>query len=422
MRMTMRKKNLTGKSRSNTKHKILEVLLGHKLIGTLTWFEGDDHIFEVDPKYDWDNGDAVMTLSMKEHHGGMSRSNIVSHVRIPPFFSNLLPEGFLRDYLAAQASVKPQREFQLLDALKDDLPGAIVLRPLEDGKKIAAQPSRIFGADYDDEDEPQVLRFSLAGIQLKFSAVLESSGGLTIPANGVGGSFIVKLPSTRFQNVPQNEYSMMMLARQLGIRTADVELRSTHHIAGLPPDLPENFGDSLIVKRFDRVGTERVHMEDFAQVYGLYSNEKYSRVSYGGIASVIFKEAGAEQLQEYVRRLTYTLLIGNADMHLKNWSLLYQDPQQPILSPAYDFISTIQYLPDPNLALSIAKEKSMSAIEESHFRKMAVKAQLPENLVVRTMKETVSNFREVWPKLKTELPLEPSLVETIERHQAQLRI
>jgi serine/threonine-protein kinase HipA len=137
---------------------------------------------------------------------------------------------------------------------------------------------------------------------------------------------------------------------------------------------------------------------------------------------VIFKEAGAEQLQEYVRRLTYTLLIGNADMHLKNWSLLYQDPQQPILSPAYDFISTIQYLPDPNLALSIAKEKSMSAIEESHFRKMAVKAQLPENLVVRTMKETVSNFREVWPKLKTELPLEPSLVETIERHQAQLRI
>jgi serine/threonine-protein kinase HipA len=418
----MTKKSLANKTRSNTKHKTLEVLVRDKLVGSLTWFEGDDHIFEIDPKYDWDNGDPIMTLSMKEHHGGMSRRSIVSHVRLPTFFSNLLPEGSLRDYLAAQAHVKSQREFQLLDALKDDLPGAVTLRPPHENKKSVTQPSRSYGIGYSEDDDSQVLRFSLAGVQLKFSAILESSGGLTIPANGIGGSYIIKLPSTRFENVPQNEYSMMMLARELGMQTANVELRATREIAGLPSDLPENFGESLVVKRFDRSGSERIHMEDFAQVYGLYPNDKYSRVSYGGIATVIFKESGPEQLREFIRRLTYSLLIGNADMHLKNWSLLYVEPQRPILSPAYDFVSTIHYLPEQNLALSIAREKSMIAIEEAHFRKMAVKAQLPENLVVRTMKETAANFREAWPKFKSNLPIDRTLIETIEKHQASLQI
>lgn len=78
------------------------------------------------------------------------------------------------------------------------------------------------------------------------------------------------------------------------------------------------------------------------------------------------KEAGAVEVLEFVRRLTFSILIGNADMHLKNWSLLYQDPQKPILSPAYDFVSTIGYVDDFDLGLSLAKEKDMRKIDESH--------------------------------------------------------
>ena len=62
-----------------------------------------------------------------------------------------------------------------------------------------------------------VLRFSLAGVQLKFSAVMEASGGLTVPAGGMGGSWIVKLPSARFAAVPENEFAMLELARRAGI-------------------------------------------------------------------------------------------------------------------------------------------------------------------------------------------------------------
>lgn len=417
----MTTKRSFSKPNASSKHKVLAVLLGDQLVGRLTWFEGEHHEFEIDKDYDWDNGDPILSLSMKRHDGSMSRSTFVSRNRLPPFFSNLLPEGALREYLAAQAGVKPIREFILLNALREDLPGAVRLVPIKSSVSRVAPTGYLGEADQTGKN-PDVLRFSLAGIQLKFSAVAEASGGLTIPANGVGGSYIVKLPSTRFQNVPENEYSMMMMARHLGMDIAQVELRDTASITGLPENLPENFGKSLIVKRFDRENNERIHMEDFAQVFSLYPQNKYEHVSYGGIAQVIFAEGGAEQLQEYIRRLTFNLLIGNADMHLKNWSLLYRNPQKPVLAPGYDFVSTIAYLPDKKLALSIAKEKIMAKIDEDQFRKMSVKAKLPEELVIRTMRETVRDFRANWSKFIADLPVSKDVVQIIEQHNARLKV
>jgi hypothetical protein len=61
-------------------------------------------------------------------------------------------------------------------------------------------------------------------VQLKFSAVMEASGGLTIPADGMGGSSIVKLPSPRFAAVPENEYTMLALARAVGINVPPNQL------------------------------------------------------------------------------------------------------------------------------------------------------------------------------------------------------
>lgn len=398
----------------------LRVFINTSPVGTLTWYPADKHIFEIDATYDWASGHPIMSLSLKGSTGNIDRTPFISKMRLPPFFSNLLPEGHLREYLGAQANINPDREFFLLDALRDDLPGAIILQPANDVQQQhlsleTAGPTKV-------EHKEDILRFSLAGVQLKFSAVLESSGGLTIPAHGVGGAYVVKLPSTRFKNVPQNEYSMMVLAKKLGMDIADVELVPTSSIRGLPPNLPENFGDSLAVKRFDRDGDHRIHMEDFAQVFNIYPHHKYSKVSYGGIAKVIWLEIGNEGLMEFIRRVTFSLLIGNADMHLKNWSLIYTDPQQPSLSPGYDFVSTITYLPDPNLALSIAREKDMYKIEESHFRQMAMKSKLPEELVVRVMRETVDSFRSIWPQADSELPMDKSLIQTIDSHLSKLRI
>jgi serine/threonine-protein kinase HipA len=73
---------------------------------------------------------------------------------------------------------------------------------------------------------PNALRFSLAGVQLKFSAFANAgmAGGLTIPAEGVGGSWIVKLPSQQFTGVPENEFSMMTLAGMIGMEVPVIQL------------------------------------------------------------------------------------------------------------------------------------------------------------------------------------------------------
>ena len=137
----------------------------------------------------------------------------MTQTALPPFFSNLLPEGPLRRYLAERAGVKSSREFYLLWMLGKDLPGAITVEPAQ-GEELPP------GLDDGEDDgvRRNALRFSLAGGQLKFSALKNTGkqGGLTIPALGVGGSWIVKLPSLQFEGVPENEFSMMTIAAKLG--------------------------------------------------------------------------------------------------------------------------------------------------------------------------------------------------------------
>ena len=202
------------------------------------------------------------------------------------------------------------------------------------------------------------LRFSLAGVQLKFSAIMEATGGLTVPADGIGGSWIVRLPSARFAAVPQNEFVTMELARRIGIPVPRTRLVPVDEIAGLPDDVATVDDQALAVERFDRgPGGSLIHMEDFAQVFGLYPERKNGRRSCVDIASVLSAEAGAEAVEEFVRRLAFSVPVGNADMHLKNWSFLYADGVTPSLSPAHDLLATI---PD-----SRARRRSATTENES---------------------------------------------------------
>ena len=137
-------------------------------------------------------------------------------------------------------------------------------------RKVAC-PCAIDADRHDDHAGEAALRFSLAGVQLKFSAVMEASGGLTIPAGGMGGSWIVKLPSARFAAVPENEFAMLELARRAGIAVPENRLVDMAEIKGLPQEARTVGGKALAVQRFDRrPGGEPVHMEDFAQVFGLF--------------------------------------------------------------------------------------------------------------------------------------------------------
>lgn len=393
----------------------LEVLLNDRRVGMITALGGDQSIFSFDDDYADDPDRPTLSLSFKGERGGLLRDHRPTQTRLTPFFSNLLPEGALREYLAKRAGIKPMREYPLLEVLGPDLPGAVRVRRVGDG--VVDDDDDNPQDEHDDDAARQgALRFSLAGVQLKFSAVEKAKGGLTIPASGRGGDWIIKLPSARFRGVAANEYSMMRLARAMGMDIPDVELAPLHQIEGLPEGIGKIEEDAFAIRRFDRAEDGgRIHIEDFAQVFGVYPGEKYDKGSYRYLAKVLWLETGEAGVREFIRRLVFNTLIGNADMHLKNWSLIYRDGRTPELSPGYDFLSTTLYIPDDNMALKFARTKRMDEFSVDEMVYMAAKAGLPEALARDEAAKAVDRFHEVWSAERRHLPIAEDLAAEIDR-------
>jgi serine/threonine-protein kinase HipA len=404
-----------ARARGGNPVRTLEVRLGERLIGALTHLGNETVIFTFDRAYVESGRDRpTLSLSFKAASGHLVEETRTTRVRLPPFFSNLLPEAHLREYVAARGGVHPDREFFLIWLLGEDLPGAIEVRSPDGALPPAGEdvPTAASATGH-------LLRFSLAGVQLKFSALMETSKALTIPVGGVGGDWIVKLPSPRFEAVPENEYAMMTLAKSVGLDVPDVRLVATKEIDGLPRDLPEAFGQSLAVRRFDRPRPgERVHIEDFAQVFGVYPEHKYQRASYASIARVLWLEAGEEAVLEFTRRLVFMVLIGNADAHLKNWSLIYPDGRTTKLAPAYDLVGTIPYIPADRLALSLGSTKVFADVDLERFRRYAEKAGLPVRMVVQAARETAERVRDAWRGHEPLRAVPAWIRERIEAHMA----
>lgn len=397
----------------------LNIKLHGRKIGILTLLPSEQTIFSFDEEYVSDVRRDTLSLSFENKNGDFVPAVKPSRIQVPPFFSNLLPEGPLRGYLAEHAGVNSKREFFLLWALGEDLPGAITAEAGDDGNwppKSQKTESEAFAPDF--------MRFSLAGVQLKFSGVMQPKGGLTIPAKGIGGSWIVKLPSPQYDAVPENEFSMMTLAAKMGMDVPEIKLVDMDKISGLPDDLGNLKGKkALAVKRFDRAEDGgKVHMEDFAQVFSVYPEHKYETASYKNIAEVIAMRVGTQGVAEYIRRLVFCTLTGNADMHLKNWSLIYPDRREPKLSPAYDLLSTIPYIADKTMALKYVKTKFMADLSLELFIYMSAKAMLPQRLVLKTAKETVQIFCEIWEKEKYNLPINKETVDIISKNAERIRL
>ncbi|MGG4604096.1 type II toxin-antitoxin system HipA family toxin [Paenalcaligenes sp. Me131] len=401
----------------------LTVRLHNTAIGTITHVGGERSLFAFNDAYINDPNRATLSLSVKDTLGQLLTDFKPYRNKLMPFFSNLLPEGHLRQYLADTAHVHPEREFFLLWALGRDLPGAITITAEDD------QPWPEFSAAFDDNQEAasalskHALRFSLAGVQLKFSAVMNAQGGLTIPTRGIGGHWIAKLPSRDFKHVPENEFSMMALAKMIGIDVPAIELVDLSAIHNLPEGVSQVGNKAFIIERFDRTDDgHKLHIEDFAQVFGVYPQAKYEKASYRNLAQVIAAESGDDDIAEFIRRATFNVLIGNGDMHLKNWSLIYRDQRHAELSPAYDFVSTIAYIPDDNSALKFSRSKAFSDYNADELEHLAAKAALPRQLIMDTAKETVALFMQRWATEKHHLPMDQEIMIAIDKHLQTLPI
>ena len=395
---------------------VLDVLLHGEAIGTLTQLGGDRTLFAFNDDYIGNPRRPTLSLSFQDDAGGLLLDQRPTRRRLPSFFANLLPEGHLRSYLAKRAGVNETRDFPLLQALGGDLAGAVQVVP----SGLGIVPPSAESDEATTTTGP--LRFSLAGVQFKLSVLEAATCGLTVPAQGAGGDWILKLPTATYAGTPENEFAVMRLAAQAGIETPEVRLVDTKDIEGLPTDMGALDGKALAVKRFDRGPGGRVHIEDFAQVFGLYPERKYERASYRNIAEVLWNEIGEEAIDQFIRRLIFSALIGNADMHLKNWSLTYPDGASAALSPAYDLLSTIAYLPDETMALRLGRSKRWRDLSLEQIRHFAARSSVPERLAVRAATETVARFRELWPTEAIHLGLPATTLEIINRHLVSLPI
>lgn len=111
--------------------KVLRVLLYGYQIGTLTHLPGDKNLFVFDQNYIQNPNRPTLSLSFKDSLGELITNVKTTQTRLPPFFTNLLPEGLLREYLAEKANLNPLHEFSLLWVLGQDLPGALKIQAID---------------------------------------------------------------------------------------------------------------------------------------------------------------------------------------------------------------------------------------------------------------------------------------------------
>lgn len=377
-----------------------------------TWFEFS-HEYRSDPER------PVLGLRFEQNIDGRFAANL----QAPVWFSNLLPEGMLRRWIADERKVSPDREMELLAQVGHDLPGAVQVFPIDDDDVVDGRPraSDIDRAVVRSETEDAGWRFSLAGVGLKFS-MLRSGDRFTCPATGIGGDWILKLPDTVHSNVPLNEYTMMRFAASVGIEVPDLSLVHRDSIDNLPGSAwPGGEEWAFAVRRFDRAEDRNpIHIEDLAQVRGVYPAQKYDG-NYETIANLAYRGHDDTALREFVRRLTLFVLIGNGDAHLKNWSLIYRDRRIPTLSPAYDIVSTETYRPDgsaEDLGMKFAGSRRFEAMRVSYFERLERK--LRTNLgLASTAIDTIRSSVENWPAFADELSIAPGIRDSVTRTIAE---
>ncbi|WP_341646748.1 type II toxin-antitoxin system HipA family toxin [Thauera sp. SDU_THAU2] len=380
----------------------LEVRLGDLRVGHLTHYPDEKTVFVVSDDYiDIGAARPILTLSMARPGDESQTLTLLrderhksSSIKAPPFFSNLLPEGGLRSRIAQRLKVHEDREFLLLTALGHDLPGAVILAPTDTPDHLLLKRGLPISPANDELAE---LKFSLGGMQMKFS-MLRQGERYTLNTGGDLGNYIVKPPSRDFEALPQVEAATMETARAVGIDVPEVALVPPERIDGLPDMSGYDRGEPFYtIRRFDRPGDGRTHVEDFAQVFNLRPAQKYGRVNYDMIALTLMRYAGGlPDLKEMTRRLVLNVLLGNGDAHIKNWSLIYDDPTRPRLAPAYDLVSTVAYTAhDTSTALNMAGVKRFDAIGLDTFAALFTRIGLHDHAHDDLLEEVRTTVRRV---------------------------
>ncbi|OJT35960.1 type II toxin-antitoxin system HipA family toxin [Serratia plymuthica] len=402
----------------------LALMLHQVRIGVLAHYSGGKNILTFDPQYLAlpEASRPLFTLRQRAHPGYLEQV-LMSSLRLPPVLSNLLPEGALRSWLAQSLKTHVDEEFPLMAWAGANLPGALEARALAANEIPAwALTSRgeLEAVQIDVGLDAQ--KFSLAGVQMKFSS-LRKDGRFNISSQVGADSWIIKTPSAVHRNVPENEYTAMRLAQAIGVDIPDIELVALGQLDNLPDIRLADEPYAYAIRRFDRSESGRVHTEDFAQIFELYAHDKYRGKNYDQIAAYLY-DWGSDPLadvQQMARRLLANILLANGDAHVKNWSMIYPNQTGVRLSPAYDIVTTRVYIPgESEVALNMAREKRWAMISMQTFERWAERVGIPWPAIRVHLLDAIDKARTLWPGLLENLPMVAEHQSVLRQHWASL--
>jgi serine/threonine-protein kinase HipA len=410
-----------------------QVMLGDVLVGYLDP-AGDVVAFVFDAAYLANPDRPVLGQAFEDRVLSPDQPFTGSPVTpLPTFFRNALPEGALRKVVEAHLHRSRLIELNMLLRLGSDLPGAlrVIADPLAPGADVGGTDVPEPGLPARAGGPADPIRFSLSGVQLKASVLvdLDDEDKITLPLIGQGGRWIAKFPTSTFRSLPENELTILRWARAAGLNVPDHRIIDAASIQNLPTEFSTE-GRALLIERFDRSATlGRIHQEDFAQVFEVEPEDKdelflpHVTVTYAGIGSVVRALAGEDDYKEFVRRVAFMILSGNADAHAKNWSLFYPDGVHARLSPLYDVVSTVAYatlkheLPlgfvqpeDPARMSRIAMED----ITYSHVRELAEQAGESADAIESDVRDFVVRARTAWREVRGDAP--SFVAAAVDRH------
>ena len=314
-----------------------------------------------------------------------------------PFFEGLLPEGAQRDAVAAALGVSRANEFRLLERLGGEVAGALSLWPADEvpprfeapGPAVALADDELAALVASLDTRPFLagtrgLRLSLAGAQSKLPVILVA-GRIGLPAPGQPTTHILKPPIARFPATTENEAFAMRLAARLGLDAAPVEPVAAAGRA------------CLLVTRYDRLqesdgAVRRLHQEDFCQALGVVADRKYAADGGPGFRQCfeLVRRACSRPAVEVLKLLDAAIvqvLLGNADAHGKNYSLLHREGRVE-LAPLYDLLSTVAWSDlSPNFAMRVARRTTLEELRRGDWDRFANSSGLGAPFVRRRVRE-----------------------------------
>lgn len=419
------------------------VYLRDARVGVLERQARDRFVFQYDPGYLSAPGSLDISCAMKR------RLEPFVEKTLHPFFDNLIPEGWLLQNAESLLHVDKSNRFAILMATGRLPTGAVSVRavdsegrevdvfagildqrlsdglvemplsgpdgfcptcftPLAPGAIHRKCVTAMWGttrklkvAVYPDRPLVSFAHVlyggSISGAQKKGAFHLDTKRGV-LRATPVDAQYILK-PNGDFPELPENEHVTMAIARAAGFEVPPFALVN---IPGL--------GNVFAIRRFDITESGlRLMMEDMGQLIRVPSDDKYDS-TFERVAAAIRAHSSAPEIdiEDFFRRIVFCFLIANADMHLKNWTLLENERALGTfkLAPCYDMLNTRLPIPRERSETGLKMQGRDRNLKASYFKSFGRSIGLSESRIGSVFAELPTWFEIVQTMVAQSL-LEP---------------